>query len=57
MFWANELGASHVLKGVKHYYSMFKNVSHWKPANTLMQMVDKGEESVTNWYTKPRARL
>ncbi len=57
MFWANELGALRILKSVKHYSSMFKNVSHWKPAKTLTQMVDKGEESVTNWYSKPVSRL
>ncbi len=57
MFWANELGASRILKGLKHYSSMLPNVSHWQPAKTLVQMVTKGEESVTNWYSKPVARL
>ncbi len=57
MFWASELGVSNIFKRIKHYSSLFKNVSHWKPANTLVQMAEKGEVSVTDWYLKPRGRL
>ena len=57
MFWADELGLAQVKRDLERYGRQYSNVSHWKPAALLTELVDQGEDSVLAWHRKqPKAR-
>ncbi len=54
MFYADTIGLSTLLKGMRKYEQMFGPM-HWQPANLLVQLVEQGS-SIAQWEARKGAR-